>query len=439
MESQSLKVFKCPSCGSPLEPDKYASTTKCPYCGTSVVNPTTSAPTGTLSDVTRLAREGKLEEAAHIYSKITGLSHENAMFSVKSMAGVRDEEPASFKPTSYSAPQPEPRPSYQLPPTPQPVYRPKVRARGGCLTWVIQIIVLISILGSAFPAVLSALKFKLPFDLPFLTGENSFIPEPFAKEVMSFSPSSVKDPRAIQVDGNGNILVFNYNSSDIQTFDPTGNEVSIMKITESDGRELNNDKMGVSRNGTIYIPGFQSIMVFNENGERLREIPNTDQFFIIHSLLIGADDKLYARSSSGIIRFDENGQVDLFISDETLENLSGESPSIGALGVDAQGNIYFSGTFNKDILKFSPTGEFITKFPADFTSVREIVFDAYGRMYVVDFSEIKIYDADFNYLGNIDGAYWGVDFDNQGNMYGITTNSDKVIKFEVKKPETQQP
>ena len=256
---------------------------------------------------------------------------------------------------------------------------------------------------------------------------------------MSFSPSSVKDPRAIQVDGNGNILVFNYNSSDIQTFDPTGNEVSIMKITESDGRELNNDKMGVSRNGTIYIPGFQSIMVFNENGERLREIPNTDQFFIIHSLLVGADDKLYARSSSGIIRFDENGQVDLFISDETLENLSGESPSIGALGVDAQGNIYFSGTFNKDILKFSPTGEFITKFPADFTSVREIVFDAYGRMYVVDFSEIKVYDADFNYLGNIDGAYWGVDFDNQGNMYGITTNSDKVIKFEVKKPETQQP
>ncbi len=434
-DTTSLKVLKCPSCGGPLDPEKGASSIKCPFCGASVVVPESlRTPSYTsLSDVTRLAKEGKLDEAARIYSKITGLSHENAMFSVKSMAGVRDDD----RPASANSYNPPPaNPNYQLPPLPQPVYNPKPTVRGGsCLSGIIRLVVILSILGTAFPVILGALKFQLPIDLPFLSGENPIIPEPFAKEVMSFSPNSLKDPRAIQVDGNGNILVFNYNSSEIQIFDQQGNEVSILKITESDGDELNNDMMGVSRNGTIYIPGFLNIMVFNEDGERIREIPNTDQFFIIHSLLVGADDKLYVRSSSGIIRFDENGQVDLFISDEILEDISGEYPSMGALGVDAQGNIYFSGTFNKDVLKFSPTGEFIGKFPGDFTSVREIAIDAYGHIYIVDFNEVKIYDANFNYLGNIDGSFWGVDFDQQGFMYAVTTQGEKVLKYEIQKPD----
>ncbi|HND48378.1 MAG TPA: hypothetical protein PLL95_07435 [Anaerolineales bacterium] len=441
MESQSLKVFKCPSCGGPLEPDKYSTTTKCPYCGAAVINPVSSTPTGTLSDVTRLAKEGKLDEAARIYSKITGLSHENAMFSVKSMAGVREEEPASSNASPYSNPygMPQASPSYQAPPVPQPVYQPKVRARGGsCLSGIIRLIVLLSILGSAFPAIWKALQFQLPFELPFSTDGITIIPEPFAKEVMSINTGSFKDPRAIQVDGNDNILLFNYNSSDIQMFDPQGNELSVMKITDADGDEINNSKMGVTSNGTIYVPGFQSIMSFSESGERLREIPNTDQFFIIHTLLVGADDKLYVRSSSGILRFDENNKVDLFIPDATLEDLSGQTPSIGALGVDAQGNIYFSGTFNKDVLKFSPTGEFISSFGGDeFTSVRAIEIDSYGRIYIVDFSEVRVYDSNFTYLGSIDGAFWGVDFDSQGYMYAVETNGDDVLKFEVKKPDAQ--
>jgi len=439
-DSTSLKVFKCPSCGGPLEPDRYASTTKCPYCGASVINPTTSNPTstGTLSDVSRLAKEGKLDEAARIYSKITGLSHENAMFSVKSMAGVRDDDPpASAGANTYNAPQA--RPSYQMPPQPQPVYSPQpvVRARGGsCLSGVIRLVVILSILGTAFPAILGALKFQLPFDLPFLSGENPLIPEPFAKEVMSFSPSSLKDPRAIQVDGNGNILLFNYNSSEVQMFDPQGNEVFIMEITNSNGSRLYNDTMGVSRNGTIYIPGSDGIMVFNESGEKLSEITDDENLFIISNLKVGADDKLYARSNTGIVRFNEIGEIDLIIKNETIEEISGEYPSSDSMGVDAQGNIYFSQTFNKQVLKFSPTGEFLGSFSGDFDSVGEIAFDSYGRIYVVDFFDIKVFDANFNPVTTIDGSFWGVDFDSQGFMYAVTTQSDNVLKYEIRKPNT---
>jgi hypothetical protein len=255
---------------------------------------------------------------------------------------------------------------------------------------------------------------------------------------MSFRASSSKDPRAIGLDGNGNILVFNYNSSDVQIFDPEGNAISVLPITESNGKELSNDSMGVRRDGTMYIPGFQSIMIFNENGERLGEIVNKEDLFIIYSVTVGADDKLYALSNTGIVRLNENGEVDLRISEETLQEVTGESIGIGAMGVDAQGNIYFSGDFVTDILKFSPTGEFIDRFAGDFTSVKEIAFDNSGRIYVVDFFDVKVYDASHNYINKIDGAFWGVDFDSQNNMYGITTQGDKVVKFEIQNPQTQE-
>lgn len=434
MESQSLKVFKCPSCGAPLDLKSDASTMKCPYCNGTVVVPESlrASKPASLSDVSRLAKEGKLDEAARIYSKITGLSHENAMFSVKSMAGIRDEEPAA----SFNS---QASPSYQTPPLPQPAYQPTVRLGGGsCISAVIRFVVVIIILSSAIPPLLGALQFKLPFNLPFFSEGTSFIPAPFAKEVLSFRASTSKDPRAIGLDGNGNILVFNYNSSDVQIFDPQGNETSLLAITESDGRGLTNDSMGVRRDGRLYIPGFQGIMIFNEKGERLGEIVNKEDLFIVYSVTVGADDKVYALSNTGIVRLNDAGEVDLRITEEDIQAVTGESAGLGAMGVDAQGNIYFSGSFVTDVLKFSPTGEFIDKFAGDFSSVKQIAFDSSGRIFVVDFFDVKVYDANYNYVNKIDGAFWGVNFDSQDNMYAVTTQGDKIMKFEIEKPKTQE-
>ncbi|MBL8063227.1 MAG: hypothetical protein JNK32_09430 [Anaerolineales bacterium] len=439
---KSLSLFKCPSCGAPLEPETGTPTMKCPYCGASIVIPETlrtpepSSGHASLSDVTELAKQGKLDEAARIYSKITGLSHEYALISVKSMAGIRDEEPASSGPEIIRGPQVGT--NYQTPPSVQVPSQPRVKVRGGsCISIVIRLVVLISILSAALPSLIKALPFKLPTDLPGFSEENPIIPVPFAKEVISFSPSSSKDPRAIGVDGDGNILVFNYNSSDIQIFDPEGNETSLMAITESNGRKLNNSSMAVSRDGTIYVPGFQSILVFNENAERLREIRNEEELFIIYSVTVGSDDKVYVRSNTGIIRLNENGEVDLKISEETIEEVSGESPGFGAIGADAQGNIYFSGSINTDVLKFSPNGEFISSFGGDFNSVRQIAFDGYGRIYVVDFFDVKVYDSNYGYINQIDGSFWGVDFDSQNYMYGVTTQTDNIVKYEIQKPGSE--
>lgn len=428
MESQSLKVFKCPSCGAPLDLKTDASTTKCPYCNGTIVVPEslrTSKP-ASLSDVTRLAKEGKLEEAARMYSKITGLSHENAMFSVKSMAGIRNDEPAAL----FTG--------YQAPSQPQPVYQPTVRVGGGsCISSVIRFVVVIAILGSAVPAILGALQLKLPTDLPFLTGEDSILPVPFAKEVLTVSSGVLKDPRAIGVDGSGNVLTLNYNDSKVQIFDSQGNNTSEFTATESNGTDLNPDNMVVGSDGTIYIPGFNGILVYNQSGELLRELINKEDLFIIHSISIGPNNVLYAISNEGVIRLNADGSTDLKITQETIQEVSGQSPGLGAMGVDASGNIYFSGSINKDVLKFSPSGEFIDSFSGDFDSLRQITFDNYGRIYVVDFFDVKVYDANYNFIDQIDGAFWGVDFDSQNFMYALDTQSDNVIKYELKVPDTQ--
>ena len=436
MESQSLKAFKCPSCGAPLDLKSDASTMKCPYCNGTVMVPESlrASKPASLSDVTRLAKDGKLDEAARIYSKITGLSHENAMFSVKSMAGIRDNDPVE----KGSYPQ-QVSPSYQAPQQPQPVYQPTVRAGGGsCISTAIRIVVFISILGSAIPALLGALQFKLPVDLPFLTGENSILPVPFAKEVLSVSSGVLKDPRAIGVDGNGNVLTLNYNDSKVQIFDSQGNNISEFTATESDGTDLNPDNMVVGSDGTIYIPGFNGILVYNQSGELLRELINKEDLFIIHSISIGPDNVIYAISNEGIIRLNADGSTDLKITQETIQEVSGQSPGLGAMGVDAQGNIYFSGSINKDVLKFSPSGEFIDSFSGDFDSLRQITFDNYGRIYVVDFFDVKVYDASYKFIDQIDGSFWGVDFDSQNFMYALTSQSDNIVKYELKNPETQE-
>jgi DNA-binding beta-propeller fold protein YncE len=298
-------------------------------------------------------------------------------------------------------------------------------------------VVFISILGSAIPALLGALQFKLPFDLPFLTGEDSILPVPFAKEVLTVSSRVLKDPRAIGVDGSGNVLTLNYNDSKVQIFDSQGNNLSEFTATESDGRDLNPDNMVVGSDGTIYIPGFNGILVYNQNGELLRELINEDDLFIIHSISIGPNNVLYAISNEGIIRLNADGSTNLKITQETIEDVSGESPGLGAMGVDAQGNIYFSGSINKDVLKFSPSGQFISSFSGEFDSVRELTFDNYGRIYVVDFFDVKVYDENYNFVAEIDGSFWGVDFDSQNFMYAITSQGDNIVKYELKAPEVQ--
>lgn len=110
-KDSSIRAFKCPTCGAPLEPERGASSMKCNYCGGTVVipeslrTPAPSAPipqynfgpinmnsmfnqAAQMPQVFWLAQQGNLDEAAKIYSQLTGLSLDAALTAVKGMAGL---------------------------------------------------------------------------------------------------------------------------------------------------------------------------------------------------------------------------------------------------------------------------------------------------------------------------------------------------------------
>ena len=95
----SIRAFKCPTCGAPLEPQAGALTMKCTYCGGTVIIPQsmrTPAPGSSssvpqyqwgglnlseimgeamrLPEAISLAEQGRITEAAQLYSQITGTS-----------------------------------------------------------------------------------------------------------------------------------------------------------------------------------------------------------------------------------------------------------------------------------------------------------------------------------------------------------------------------
>lgn len=463
-DSQSLRVFKCPTCGAPLDPAPGMASMKCSYCGATVIIPETlrtSASSaqgevaGTLSDVTRLVKEGKLDEAVKIYSRITGLSRENAMFSVKSMAGIYGDSTASKETPYSSSPAPsatgpvivnQPRADSSLgqPFTVNSIpFTPKPRRRGGsCLGGVVNLVIFIVVMATVFPSFFKALPFELPakfpFEIPFFKPGDSLASAPFADGVFAFNPG-MDDPRAIGVDGSGNIIVGNFSGGQFKVFDPAGNLISSFTV-EGDPNLTN---IAINRDGVIYIPS-DTILMYNVGGEKLGELGEAI-FFGYNHVALGPGDTVHAMTLDAILRFDQNGQVDLEIPMETLEELSGQPIGAGKIAVDAQGNIYFWGNFDSTIFKFSPQGEFLTRFggeddssgsftPGKFVNPHQIVFDHYERMYIVDFFNIQVLDTNGNYLDKIEPGHYGAAFDAQNNMYAITAAGHDIVKYEVRKP-----
>ncbi|MBK7449901.1 MAG: NHL repeat-containing protein [Anaerolineales bacterium] len=482
-------TFNCPTCEAKIEPVAGMVAMKCPYCGNTIVipesvrtilqypnNATYNAPVSSytpsvnpsqppeyipsLTDVTNLAKQGKLEEAAKAYSKITGLNAKDSMFSVQSMAGIQPQAPA---PTAQATPE-VPRARFEPQYTPPPVINqggyssiPQRTVRRGrsCVSVVFQIIsVIVFIVAFILPKLGNLLPENLPFEIPTdISFFSTFTedPEPaFVKQITSFGykgtgPGMFENARAIGVDGSGNVVVADFGTGRIQIFDANGTYISEF-LPDDFERTQYSSSIAVSRDGNIYIPNGTLIHVYNENGELLNDISDSERDF--EYVVLGADDVLYAVTDKDfeptIVRFDRNGVIDLEIVNP-LSNISEDVSTNGIIGVDNFGNIYYCDAFNPVILKFSPSGEFIGQFggdspagegytPGKFVNPLQIETDNQNRIYVVDFFNIQVFDTNMNYLARIEGGYYGVAFNAQNNMYGTSTLDNNVVKFEIQPP-----
>ena len=116
MSGFTMRLIKCPACGGPIDPPGGASSTACPYCGTSIAipenmrkpDPNQKQEQGSLfngidskslsgygqqwAEVTQLAQSGRKEEAITKYMSFANVSEASARYTVEALSGAQTYE-----------------------------------------------------------------------------------------------------------------------------------------------------------------------------------------------------------------------------------------------------------------------------------------------------------------------------------------------------------
>ncbi len=476
----SLRAFKCPTCGAPLEPEAGTLTMKCSYCGSTVIipeslrtAPPSSGPTmGQVFDfglrgldmnkivgnamqlpqAIQLAKQGRIDEAANIYSQITGMEHDDAVRSIEAMAAGHAVSLTTGAP-GYTWPgspnrfsQPGTAASTTSSAGGTTSAQPSSSGRScGLLVGIIAaVVVLVGVLIGGGLYMFSGTN-PLSSTNPLASG----LQIGFASKQMSFGgqgigPGLFQDPRNIGLDGNGNITVADYEDGRIQTFSPSGKFISGFTLTSKSGKPYVSG-LSVGRDGTIYVAHDWEISSYSATGKEMKSVGDDNHRY--EGVVMGADGKLYAvENEEGIVRFAPDLSVDLEIP-QTFSKITGNQELDSKLAVDGQGNMYLVGSFNYLVLKYSPDGTFVDQFggeakdasvfqPGKFVSPGSVAVDGYGRIYVADFGSIQVFVSSGTYVNSINsdnGAIFGMVFDDQNNLYTIT-NQSLVAKYKIQAP-----
>jgi DNA-directed RNA polymerase subunit RPC12/RpoP len=247
-----------------------------------------------------------------------------------------------------------------------------------------------------------------------------------------------QDPDCICVDAEGNIYVAEYETGRIQIFDGNGNYMN--QWTPGKDDEFYIRSMAVSSEGLLYLVYDGKINIHDaETGEFMGTLEHPDGWGF-DDVEVCDDESVVAAwycNSDDIVKFAPDGSVE-FVLREAISTQSGDSELDTDIEVDGMGNIFAYGSFNESVFKFSPNGRFLDRFgsdgdhPGQFTSPSCFSIDHQGRLWVMDFGDLKIFDNDGTYLTSIDPGHSLEDMVivNGYQLYGITYD-ETVIQLDL--------
>lgn len=473
--ADTTRLFKCPTCGGPLEPPEGESAMKCPYCGNTVIVPESlRIPArsrygamaggmdldqlgGQMAEVARLARGGNKVEAINLYRELTGSSLQQAEEAVEA---IERGAPVSLTSSTNGD---------------QAQYTQQMAAEtvkvtrnlGRTIGCIVAVVVVFIVLGTAIPLVIGmvSLGAGLSAVLPSAGSAGPTLPaelesilagvlpvsseadpaDEFATPVLTFGeegtgPGFFDDPRAIAVARDGTIYVADYSDGRIQAFDSQGDFSRLINV----GEDHYIQSLAVSGDNRLFaIYGGEAWIYDAQSGAPLGQFEYADDHSF-DSLAIGADGKLvFVSDGEDILVFNSDGSLGLSIP-EAISSVSGDSELDTQVAVDGLGNIYALGSFNNAVFKYSPQGQYLNRFggdgegPGKFQAVDAIAVDGYSRVFVSDIWGVQVFDSDGTYLDRFGstsemGVVFGMAFHLQSFLY-TATNKPQVVKFEVDRP-----
>lgn len=271
--------------------------------------------------------------------------------------------------------------------------------------------------------------------VPAVTGTPSL-----ASAVISFGsgegagPGFFNDTRMLAVDGAGSIFTADYSGGRIQVFNSAGQFVNQWQV---EGDTVYITGLTASRQGVLYVVFGGNIYQYEGTTGTFRGKVNYDVSYVQVAAMSAAGD-LVAVSRQAIVRFDADGQQTLDV--EAWEQKAGVSGAdADDVALDGAGNIYLVDSGANAIYKFSAGGEFMEtlgtagKEPGQLDFPRAAAFDGQGRLYVVDYKGIQVFDPGGAYLGLIPVEGLGFDMvvNDQGDLVFMDRNANKVVIYKV--------
>jgi hypothetical protein len=395
--SQTVKTFRCPSCGAALEAVDAPAVT-CKYCGNSVPVPAHLRP--------------EKPRTPHIVIQTPAYSSEQIEQTVR--AGQR----------------------------------------AGC---VITLVILLFIGGITAFVLLSASRVidtaldqanqAISDVLPIGTPAPDATPTPaFAEAALEFGgegsgPGLFKDARYLAVDRDGNAYVAEFDEGVVQKFDAAGQFGWLVNVEPDDQGSVTIEGLAVDFNGHLYVSRRGDILVLDTGtGEQTGLIPGSFPDTWYSTLAVDASNNLYALHNSAsdneLIRLTSDGEI-VSRWPDIVTGVNEDDAALDLdLALDGAGKLYISSSFGKQVYIFDKDGQFSDRFgqegdaPGAMSSPGAIAVDGRGRIYVSDFGGVNVYDSSGNFLSTIDTPAGVRDIvtDIQGNLYALTIDGT-IVKY----------
>jgi ribosomal protein L7/L12 len=258
---------------------------------------------------------------------------------------------------------------------------------------------------------------------------------PFASPVLTFGGEGTgaglfSDAREIGVDAEGNIYVGDFETRTIQVFDQDGKFLKQWFTGDrDDGYELNILGLAATLDGRVFIASVDGLYEFDGlSGERKGKLTyEGDGYFEdVCSAPDGSLLAVYFNFQENIIRFDDTGQINLFL-ENPIGNVTDHSELDTSVAVDGIGNIFLLGSFNNLAFIYNRAGNYQSKFggdgegPGTFHAVGAIAVDNQSRIYISDIDGVQVFDPNGRYLDvfNVSNGVREMIFDLAGNLYTV--------------------